>query len=76
MHNWYKHGMYGTPEHKAWAAMLQRCSNPNDNRYHSHGGRGIKVCDRWLNSFENFYEDRVKLIKSLEVNLFNISCFS
>lgn len=57
MHNWYKHGMYGTPEHKAWTAMLQRCSNPKDNRYHSHGGRGIKVCERWLNSFSNFYED-------------------
>lgn len=57
MHNWYKHGMFRTPEYKAWAAMIQRCSNPKDNRYYTHGGRGIKVCDEWLNSFENFYED-------------------
>ena len=39
MHNWYKHGMFGTPEYKAWAAMIQRCSNPKDNRYYTHGER-------------------------------------
>lgn len=57
MHNWYKHGMFGTPEYKAWSAMIQRCSNPKDSRYYSHGGRGIKVCDEWRASFENFYKD-------------------
>jgi len=37
--------------------MLQRCNNPNHSHYKYYGGRGIKVCDRWLESFENFYED-------------------
>jgi hypothetical protein len=37
--------------------MKQRCYNPNSSQYRYYGGRGIKVCDRWLESFENFYED-------------------
>lgn len=40
-----------------WQAMKQRCNNPNNPKYHIYGGRGIKVCDRWMESFENFYED-------------------
>ena len=37
--------------------MKQRCYNPKITHWDSYGGRGIKVCDRWLESFENFYED-------------------
>ena len=37
--------------------MKQRCYNPNNKRYKDWGARGIKVCDRWKDSFENFYED-------------------
>jgi len=46
-----------TKEYGTWARMLRRCYNPNDNRYYSHGGRGIIVCDRWKNSYENFLKD-------------------
>jgi hypothetical protein len=45
-----------SPEHRVWMGMVERCSNPNHNRYEYYGGRGIRVCDRWLN-FENFYAD-------------------
>ena len=48
------HNMTGTVEHKAWDSMKQRCNNPNN---HNYGKRGIVVCNRWLTSFENFYED-------------------
>jgi hypothetical protein len=40
--------------------MKQRCSNPNDEHYPNYGGRGIRVCNRWLNSFEAFLEDMGK----------------
>lgn len=52
-----KHGMYRSPEHAAWKEMKQRCYNPNSHRYNRYGGRGIKVCDRWLDSFVAFYSD-------------------
>lgn len=46
-----------TPEYKVWSAMKSRCYNPNNIGYDNYGGRGIKVCDRWKNSFENFLTD-------------------
>lgn len=51
-----KHGLYDTPIHNSWCAMKQRCLNSNDDAYHHYGGRGIKVCERWL-IFENFVKD-------------------
>ncbi len=46
-----------TPEYRAWRALKSRCLNKNLSRYKDYGGRGIKVCERWLNSFKNFLED-------------------
>lgn len=51
------HGMTRTPTYKAWQSMRQRCNNPNAHGYELYGGRGITVCDRWQNSFENFFAD-------------------
>jgi hypothetical protein len=51
------HGMKGTPEYTAWAAMKGRCSNPNYENYPNYGGRGITVCKEWDDSFEAFYAD-------------------
>lgn len=50
-----KHGMCGTAEYRAWQAMIQRCTNPKATRYERYGGRGIKVCQQWLESFDAFY---------------------
>lgn len=52
-----KHGKYGQPIWAVWASMKQRCSDMSVRSYASYGGRGITVCDRWLESFENFFED-------------------
>lgn len=41
----------------AWYAMKGRCYNPRCAGFKNYGGRGIKVCDRWLNSFESFLAD-------------------
>ena len=40
-----------------WKSMTARCRCPSTSSYKNYGGRGIKVCDRWLNSFENFLAD-------------------
>lgn len=48
----------GTPKtYASWVAMRRRCTEPGNNRYHMYGGRGITVCERWANSFENFLAD-------------------
>lgn len=46
-----------TPEYKSWAKMISRCTNPKNNRYGRYGGRGIKVCARWIGSFSKFIAD-------------------
>lgn len=46
-----------TPEYRAWYSMKTRCYNSNIKRYADYGGRGIRVCERWLSSYENFLED-------------------
>lgn len=51
------HGRTRTTEYVAWLSMKARCYNQNNQDYQNYGGRGIKVCERWLNSFENFLKD-------------------
>lgn len=51
------HGMRNSLEYGTWCSIKRRCYNPNQQNYERYGGRGIRMCDRWLNSFENFYED-------------------
>ena len=43
--------------HRVWDSMKTRCTNPRSGNYKNYGGRGIKICDRWLHSFEAFAED-------------------
>lgn len=41
---------------RIWWAMRDRCENHDNHAYHNYGGRGIKVCERWLD-FDTFYAD-------------------
>jgi hypothetical protein len=43
--------------YSSWSMMKQRCYNPNNNRFHLYGGRGIRVCERWRTSYANFIAD-------------------
>ena len=51
------HGGSKSPEYNNWMAMKARCYNSENQDYALYGGRGITVCDRWRNSFENFLSD-------------------
>ena len=50
-----KHHMTGSRLYKIWCDMRARCSNPKEIGYHNYGGRGITICNEWLESFEHFY---------------------
>lgn len=51
------HGMSKASEHMCWRDMRSRCYNRSNSSFKNYGARGILVCARWLESFENFYED-------------------
>lgn len=52
----FTHGLSRTSEYSAWRGIRRRCLNPKYKHFHYYGGRGIKVCRRWL-KFENFIAD-------------------
>ncbi len=60
-----------SPEYFAWRSMKQRCLNPNSQRWEHYGGRGIRVCTRWLNSFEAFLKDRGRRPKGKTLDRIN-----
>jgi hypothetical protein len=56
------HGLSGgkkgrRPEYGIWRGIKTRCLKINNIAYKDYGGRGIKICDRWKDSFKNFWED-------------------
>lgn len=51
------HGGTNSAEFRAWRGTRNRCLNRNDAKFKDYGGRGIEVCQRWLDSFENFLTD-------------------
>ena len=50
----YKHGQINMHLYKVWRHIKTRCGNPNHSQYGSYGGRGIKVCKEWADSFTTF----------------------
>lgn len=46
-----------TKEYNTWSSMKQRCTNKTEVAYKNYGGRGIIICEGWLNSYENFLAD-------------------
>lgn len=52
-----KHSRSTTPEHRTWLSMRARCLSPSHHAWKDYGGRGIKICERWLASFANFFAD-------------------
>ena len=61
------HGMFGTLTYNSWDTLIQRCNNLNCPTHKHYGGRGIKVCDRWLD-FRNFLTDMGERPIGLEID--------
>lgn len=66
------HGMRNTKTYWTWVDMRNRCYRPSVDRYPHYGGRGIGVCERWRNSFENFYADMGDKPKGFSIERLNI----
>lgn len=69
-----KHGCEGTKIYRLWSYMKERCYSENHKSYKNYGGRGIKVCDEWLEAktfiewcFKNGYEEGLSLDR-IDVN--------
>lgn len=54
-----KHGLYKHRLYRIWANMKERCENPNATEFKNYGGKGVKVCNEWLD-FMTFYEWALK----------------
>lgn len=62
---WYRHGSTENKQRKykdsslyyRWRSMIARCHKPNSSNWKYYGANGIRVCDRWRKSYQNFYDD-------------------
>jgi hypothetical protein len=51
------HNLSRSPEYRVWVAARERCQNPNTRNFKNYGGRGIRMAERWRQSFAEFYKD-------------------
>jgi len=65
-----QHGRHKDPVYAVWQSMIQRCINPKANFYSRYGGRGIKVCEKWL-KFESFIEDMGERPEGMTIDRIN-----
>lgn len=63
-----KHGKCRTRAYKSWDGMKDRCCNTRSKYWQRYGGRGITVCSRWVNSFENFFSDMGERLKGMTLD--------
>lgn len=63
-----KHGLFSKYErlYNIWAKMKQRCYNHNCKGYKDYGGRGITMCDNWIENYQNFIE--WSITRALEID--------
>lgn len=70
-HGWCKNDQRSN-EHNIWRQMKARCNRPSHRQFKDYGGRGIKVCDAWMESFPQFLADMgPKPNKSLTIERIN-----
>lgn len=67
----FKHGHckgYRSVEYSTWRNIKVRCLNPNSEDFKDYGGRGIKICDKWINSFPHFLQDMGQRPKGFQID--------
>jgi len=69
--NGVKHGLRYKTIYKIWLLMRNRCYYKKDIAYERYGGRGITICERWLNSVEAFYKDMGERPRGLTIDRIN-----
>jgi hypothetical protein len=62
------HSKAKTRTYQAWASMKRRCLNPNVRDYNNYGGRGISICQRWMDSFEAFLNDMGEIPDGMSID--------
>lgn len=71
------HGLSQTSEYQSYSAMVRRCTKSTDQDWHHYGGRGITVCDRWLEAdgkgFLNFLEDMGEKPPKYEIDRIDVN---
>lgn len=60
-------------ERVIWTGMIFRCNNPKSGSYKHYGGRGIKVCDEWMQSFDNFLKDMGRCPDGYSLDRINVN---
>ena len=68
-----RHGKTHSPTYKSWLSVKGRCLNKGDQAYALYGGRGIKVCERWAYSFENFLLDMGEKPKDFSIERIDVN---
>jgi hypothetical protein len=71
-----KHGKYLTKTYASYRAMIQRVTDENHKSFAHHGGRGIKICERWLDPVMgvlNFFEDMGERPEGLTLDRFDVN---
>ena len=68
-----KHGKCNTPTFNVWSNMKERCLNSNHKSYHRYGGRGISICSRWLESFQNFLDDMGEMPEGMSIDRIDVN---
>lgn len=64
------HGKSGSEIYEVWKGIIKRCKNKNKKDFNNYGGRGITVCDRWLD-FDNFYSDMGEKPEGMSIDRIN-----
>ena len=67
------HGMTETHEYQIWLGMKARCHTETNSAYRYYGAKGVKVCDAWLNSFEQFLADMGEAPEGMSIERIDVS---